>query len=51
MAYNVRHSKSINHDPATGNALDVNRLREVGAWAFGVAVMYLVYWLTRRYLM
>ncbi len=50
MAYNVRQSKSINHDPASGNARDANRMREVGAWALGAGVAYVVYWLARRYL-
>ncbi len=50
MAYNVRHSKSLNHDPATGTEREANRLREIGAWAVGVVVMFVVYWLVRRYL-
>lgn len=50
MAYNVRHSKSLNHDPATGNEREANRVREIGAWVVGAGVMYLVYVLVRRYL-
>jgi hypothetical protein len=50
MAYNVRHSKSVDHEPAQGAERKLNLLREVGAWALGLVVMYLVYWLARRFL-
>ena len=50
-AYNVRQSKSLNHDPATGRARRINRIKEAAAWAIGIAVMYLVYRLVRHYLL
>jgi hypothetical protein len=50
MAYNVRKNKSLDHDPAEGPARRVNRMRELGAWAVGIVVMYAVYWLVRRFL-
>ena len=50
MAYNVRQSKSLDHDPASGHQLEGNKLRELGAWVVGLGAMYLVYWLVRRYL-
>ncbi len=49
-AYNVRHSKSVDHEPATGPERQKNRLQEIAAWAFGLGVMYLDYWLARRFL-
>lgn len=50
MAYNVRHSKSIDHVPATGAERTKNLVRELAVWVFGLAVMYGVYWLVRRFL-
>lgn len=50
-AYNVRQSKSLNHDPATGPARQANQIKEAGVWAVGLAAMYLVYSLVRHYLM
>ena len=50
-AYNVRHSKSVDHDPATGPARQAQRLKEAVAWAIGIAAMGLVYWLVRHYLL
>jgi hypothetical protein len=49
-AYNVRHNKSLDHEPAKGPARMANTLREAGAWALGLAVMYAVYWLVKRVL-
>jgi len=49
-AYNVRHSKSLDHSPASGPARVLNLLRELALWAVGAGLMYLVYWLARRYL-
>jgi hypothetical protein len=49
-AYNVRKSGKVDYDPATGPDLTLNRVREVGAWALGIGLMYLVYWLVRRFL-
>lgn len=49
-AYNVRHSRSVDHEPATGTARTRNLVREIGLWAFGIGLMYLVYWLARRFL-
>lgn len=51
MAYNVRHSKSLDHVPATGPERVKNRLKELGVWAVGLAAMYLVYWLVRRFVL
>lgn len=50
-AYNVRQNKSLDHEPAKGAARVANTLRELGAWGVGLAVMYLVYWLVRRFLL
>jgi hypothetical protein len=50
MAYNVRHSKRVDHEPATGVERQVNLVREVAAWTIGLAVMLFVFWLARRYL-
>lgn len=50
MAYNVRHSKSVDHVPATGAERAKNLLREVLVWVVGLGVMYAVYWLARRFL-
>ena len=49
-AYNVRESKRVDHDPATGLERRMDSMREIGAWAVGLLVMYLVYWLVRRFL-
>jgi len=49
-AYNVRHNRSLDHEPATGARRMANRLREWGAWALGLAALYGVYWLARRFL-
>ncbi len=49
-AYNVRQNKSLDHEPAKGAARTANSLRELGAWALGLGVMYLVFWLVRRFL-
>lgn len=50
-AYNVRQNKSLDHDPAAGQARRLNLFREAAAWAFGLAVMYLVYRLVRHFLL
>jgi hypothetical protein len=49
-AYNVRQNRSLDHDPATGHARKLNLIREVAAWAIGIATMYGVYLLVRRFL-
>lgn len=49
-AYNVRQNKSLDHEPAKGAARTANGLREIGAWALGLGVMYLVFWLVKRFL-
>jgi hypothetical protein len=50
MAYNIRKNKSVDHEPATGAERQMNGLQELGAWAFGLVVMFLVYLLVRRFL-
>ena len=50
MAYNIRHSRSVDHDPATGVERQYNMMRELGALLFGFAVMGTVVWLAHRYL-
>jgi hypothetical protein len=50
MAYNVRHSKSVDHVPATGAERTKNFLRELGVWLVCLAAMYGVYWLARTFL-
>jgi hypothetical protein len=49
-AYNIRRSKQVDHDPARGPARTLNLARELGIVAIGVGLLYLVYWLVRRYL-
>jgi hypothetical protein len=49
-AYNVRESKRVDHDPASGEARTLNLVREIGIWLLGLSAMYLVYWLARRFL-
>ena len=49
-AYNVRKSGKVDYDPATGPDKAMNRLREVGTLVVVAGLMYLVYWLVRRYL-
>lgn len=49
-AYNVRQNRRVDHDPATGEERVQNRMREIGIWALGIAAMYAVYWLVRRFL-
>ncbi len=49
-AYNVRKSGKVDHDPASGQDRALNRFRELGVWVFGAGLMYLVYWLVRRFL-
>jgi hypothetical protein len=49
-AYNVRKNRSIDHQPASGPERTLNLFREAGIWALGAALMYLVYWLARRFL-
>ncbi len=50
MAYNVRHSKRVDHEPATGLERQAHLVREAAAWMLGLAVMLFVFWLARRYL-
>jgi hypothetical protein len=50
MAYNIRHSRRVDHDPATGVERQYNLMREVGALAFGVLLMSIVFWLAHHYL-
>jgi hypothetical protein len=49
-AYNIRRTKQVDHDPATGKARMRNLVRELGIVAIGVGLLYFVYWLARRYL-
>lgn len=49
-AYNVRKNKRVDYDPASGEERSQNRFREIGIWVLGLTAMYLVYWLTRRFL-
>jgi hypothetical protein len=51
MAYNIRRSRSVDHEPATGALRQRNRVIEIAAWTLGVAVMAGVYWLTRHFLL
>jgi hypothetical protein len=50
MAYNVRHSKSVDHQPASGLERQANLLREVVVWSLGIAALWVVFVLVRRYL-
>jgi hypothetical protein len=50
MAYNIRRNKTADHEPAAGAKRQLNHVREIGAYAFGIAVAWGVYWLARRYL-
>lgn len=49
-AYNVRKNKSVDYEPASGEQRKRNRFREIGIWLLGFGAMYVVYWLTRKYL-
>lgn len=49
-AYNVRKNGTVDHDPASGSDRRLNLLRELGIVLAGVALLYLVYWLARRFL-
>lgn len=49
-AYNIRRTRRVDHDPASGFRRALNLLPEILAWALGIAVLYGVYWLVRRYL-
>jgi hypothetical protein len=49
-AYNIRRNKSVDHDPASGSRRTGNLVREIGAWAIGLAALWGVYWLVRRFL-
>lgn len=51
MAYNIRRSRRVDHDPATGMLRQRNQMIEIGAWAFGVCIMAGVYWLARHFLL
>lgn len=51
MAYNIRRSRSVDHEPAQGVLRQRNQVLEIGAWAFGVGVMAGVYWLARHFLL
>jgi hypothetical protein len=50
MAYNIRQSRRVDHDPATGLERQYNLMRELGAWGLGLLVMCTVLWLAHRYL-
>jgi len=49
-AYNVRKSGKVDYDPASGTDRTLNHFREVGVLLIIAALMYLVYWLVRRFL-
>ncbi len=49
-AYNVRKSGKVDYDPASGTDRTLNRFREVAVLLVIAALMYLVYWLVRRFL-
>ncbi len=49
-AYNVRKSGKVDFDPATGTERALNRVREAGILVVVAGLMYLVYWLARRFL-
>ena len=49
-AYNVRHKKTIDGQPASGWRRTMHWVRELLVWLVGLAAMYGVYWLARRYL-
>ncbi|MEP6573549.1 MAG: hypothetical protein ABJD11_12665 [Gemmatimonadota bacterium] len=49
-AYNVRKNKTLDRGPEQGPRRRLNLLREILVWILGLAGMYLVYWLVRRYL-
>ena len=48
-AYNVRHSRRVDHDPPSGQALTRNRIRALAIWAFGVLVLAGLFGLVRQY--
>lgn len=49
-AYNVRHSKRVDFDPATGSERTLNLVREVGIWIGGLSAMFMVFLLAKRVL-
>lgn len=50
-AYNVRHKKTLDHDPDTGPTRLANTLRSLAIWALGIGALYFVYLLVSRYLL
>jgi hypothetical protein len=49
-AYNIRHKKRLDHDPAAGPRRLLNLVREVVIVLIGLATLYGVYRLVRIYL-
>lgn len=49
-AYNVRASKRVDLEPASGRERMLNHAREIGIWICGLSAMLLVYLLAKQVL-
>lgn len=49
-AYNVRASKRIDFEPATGRERTLNHVREIGIWLWGLSAIFLVVLMAKQVL-